>query len=43
VKIRAGKPAGVAKHTKRARELLGGPAWDACGAELFGSCGTRPH
>lgn len=24
MKIREGKPAGVAKHTKRARELLGG-------------------
>lgn len=36
VKIREGKPAGVSRHTQRARELLGGTG-DASGSEV-GQC-----
>ena len=38
VKIREGKPAGVIRHTKRARELLGDPA----AADPGGSLGIAP-
>ncbi len=35
VKIREGKPAGVSRHTQRARELLGGTGKTSCDADAF--------
>jgi len=41
VKIREGKPAGVSKHTQRARELLGGSGAARLGGALAGPSGDH--